>query len=114
MWESLESVKSGRLSSFGGEVVSELLVLGLVGGAISSVVSTVVNGESCHDICAVSLDHLVISSPEWLCQGGLSVSNIHTVVRVRLWAVVLLRDVSLLLGLLVQSGQLVVVVVVVA
>ena len=107
-------MKSGRLSSFGGGVVSELSVLGSVGGAISSVVSTVVNGESCHDMCAVSSDQLVISSPEWLRQGGVSVSDIHTVVRIRLWEFVLLHDVSLLLGLRVQSGQLVVVVVVVA
>jgi hypothetical protein len=114
VWGSLESVKSGRLSSFDGGVVSELSVLGSVGGAVCSVVSTVIKGESCHDICAVSSDQLVISSPEWLRQGGLSVSGIHTAVCIRLWAVVPLRDVPLLLGLLVQSGQLVVVVVVVA
>ena len=114
MWGSLESVKSGRLSSSNGEVGSELLVLGSVGGVVCSVVSTVIKGESCHDICAVSSDQLVISSPEWLRQGGLSVSGTHTVVRIRLWAIVPLRDVPLLLGLLVQSGQLVVVVVVVS
>jgi hypothetical protein len=75
----LELVKSGRLASFGGGVVSESSVLGSVVGAISSgavvgavssVVSTVVNGESCHDICAVSSVQLVITSPKWLRQGG--------------------------------------------
>ena len=107
-------MKSGRVSSSDGGVGSELSVLVSIVGVVRSVVSSVIKGESCHNICAVSSDQLVISLPEWLRQGGLSVSGIHTVVRIRLWVVVPLRDVPLLLGLLVQSGQLVVVVVVVA
>ena len=96
MWGLLELVKSGRLASFGGGVVSESSVLGSVVGAISSgavvgavssVVSTVVNGESCHDICAVSSVQLVITSPKWLRQGGgLSVSDIRAIVRIPLFA----------------------------
>ena len=95
MWGLLELVKSGRLASFGGGVVSESSVLGSVVGAISSgavvgavssVVSTVVNGESRHDICAVSSDQLVITSPKWLRQGGLLVSNIRAIVCIPLFA----------------------------
>ncbi len=104
-------MKSGRVSSSNGGVGSELSVLVSIVGVVRSVVSSVIKGESCHDICTVSSDQLVISLPEWLCQGVFSVLGIHTVDRVRLWAVVPLRDVLLLLGSLVQSGQLVVVVV---
>ncbi len=106
-------MKSGRVSSSDGGVGSELLVLVRIVGVIRSVVSSVIKGELHHDICTVSSDQLVISLPEWLRQGVLSVLGIHTVDRVRLWAIVPHRDMSLLLGSLVQSGQLVVVVVVV-
>ena len=106
-------MKSGRVSSSNGGVGSELSVLVSIVGVVRSVVLSVIKGESCHDICTVSSDQLVISSPEWLRQGVLSVSGIHTVDHVCLWAVVPHRDMPLLLGSLVQSGQLVVVVVVV-
>jgi hypothetical protein len=83
-------------------------------GVVRSIVLSLIKGESCHDICPVSSVQLVISSPEWLLQGVLSVSGIHTVGRVLWGAIVPYNDMPLLLGSSGQSGQPLVVVVVVS
>ncbi len=83
-------------------------------GVVCAVVLSVIKGASCHDMCTVSSDQLVIASLEWLRQGVLSVSDIHTVDRVLLGAIVPYRDMPLLLESLVWFGQPVVVVVVVS
>ena len=107
-------MKSGKVSSSDGEVCNELSVLVSIVGVVRAVVLSVIKGESCHDMCTVSSDQLVISLPEWLRQGVLSVLDIHTVDRVLLGAIVPYHDMPLLLESLVRLGQPVVVVVVVS
>ena len=107
-------MKSGKVSSSDGEVCNELSVPVLIVGVVRAVVLSVIKGESCHDMCTVSSDQLVILSPEWLRQEVLSVSDIHAVDCVLFGAIALYHDMPLLVELVVQLGQPVVVVVVVS
>ncbi len=107
-------MKSGKVSSSDGGVCNELSVLVSIVGVVHSVVLSVIKGESGHDMCTVSSVQLVISLPEWLRQGVLLALGIYTVACIFLGAIVPYHDMPLLLGSSVQSGQPVVVVVVVS
>jgi len=108
------SWKSVKVSASDGGACDGLSLLVSIVGVVRSVVLPVSKGGSCHDNCSVSSVQLVISLPECVCQGVLSMLGIHTVGRVLLGGIIPYHDMPLLLGSSVQSGLPVVGVVVVS